>query len=674
MSKLAYFIQEFKDNFVKNIPVFDANLLGLLERVKFVLLDESMSASLELKEKLAKLQIRAKEPMKVAIVGQFSSGKSTFLNAILAQNILPTGITPVTSKINYIKYANELMIKVTYLDGSEKYHDIKDIAKFTDQRGEVEQIAYLSLYAPLEILKEITFVDTPGLNSQDTSDTQTTQKVLKEVDGIIWLSLMDNAGKMSEARVLEQFLGEYQNKSLCVLNQKDKFTPQEVAQSLSYVEKSFAAYFAKVVAISAKMALDARSHDKKILQNLELETFLATIKEEFSSLHVAQKEQFLQEQFSLFQNQLDTITQSDLSDNLRLQKESNIDQVLAFIQEEIRPKALQAKEFAIKKELQHLTHKLIQERKIFLKIYDDLAVEIENFEQEASLKLELLKKQFSTDLRAAYIKIEEIIDTIANTIFSHIQQSARHRYIKKKNRLLRNTQSYELVEFQAPKINADATYKELFYDDELVARMFKRYVKNLQSIQDEVNEQNALVYDLLKTRIRRWQGPHELLTKSDAIYSDIEFANKRKFASKAYENILKAFRDEVQDSYAKISSQFEHLSSAVSFNYQNATEVSVAFLEKKIEQSVLLYEQNPTKFSLYYPKLEEIKERLRGSFYLYELENMMVSKHSFLIKNYDRLKSEFARITQEKKEFIHQREQRHLRIIEKLNELLKQID
>jgi hypothetical protein len=148
----------------------------------------------------------------------------------------------------------------------------------------------------------------------------------------------------------------------------------------------------------------------------------------------------------------------------------------------------------------------------------------------------------------------------------------------------------------------------------------------------------------------------------------------RKFASKAYENILKPFNDEIQASYAKISSEFNHLSSAVSFNYQNATEVSVAFLEKKIEKSRELYEQNPTRFSLYQPKLEDIKERLKISFYLYELQNYMESNNTFLDKNYDRLMYEFKKLNEEKESFLENRKQRHLKTIDILQTLIEEID
>ena len=57
------------------------------------------------------LQNKTKEPMQIAIIGQFSSGKSTFLNALLGQDILPTGITPTTSKVCKICYGQDFILE-----------------------------------------------------------------------------------------------------------------------------------------------------------------------------------------------------------------------------------------------------------------------------------------------------------------------------------------------------------------------------------------------------------------------------------------------------------------------------------------------------------------------------------------------------------------------------------
>ncbi|WP_324170447.1 dynamin family protein [Sulfurimonas sp.] len=659
MSKLDLFITSYKEKFIDIVPEFDENLLGLIQKTSYAMLDEKMSPSKELRDALLKLEIRAKEPMKVAITGQFSSGKSTFLNALLSKNILPTGITPVTSKVNYIRYADELKIRIRYKDGRDEYQSVENISKFTDQREVVEEIEYLTLYVPLELLKDIVFVDTPGLNSQAITDTTTTQKVLKEVDGIIWLSLIDNAGKLSEAKVLEQYLNEYQGKSLCVLNQKDKFEPSQVKQSVDYVKKNFAEYFSDVIPISAIQALESRTHDKKIQTQEELEEFLKSLSNSLKSSTTID----IEKEYKAYQQKIEDILSSDLSSNINLLKESNIELVLKFIDENIRPLANSSKDFAIKKDINIICSDLIKQHKLFLKIYNELDGELNEFEEEADKKFAELKNRFTKKLKDAYSRIEEIIDTIANDIYNHIEQVTRTRYAEQKVGLLKSKTVFEPVEYKVSKIASDAIYKHLFYDDDIVGKMFKKYVRNLKEIQDEVNENNALVYEMLKKKIRRWQNPYEFIRKSKQVDSDIEFANIRKFASKAYENILKPYSDEIHSSYAKISSEFNHLSSAVSFNYQNATGVCVGFLEKKVEQSIKLYEQNPTKFSLYQPKLDEIKERLNISFHLYELQNMMNTNNTFLNKNYDRLVEEFKNINEEKHDFLQQRKERHNKTI-----------
>ena len=671
MSLLERFTHAYHERFLDEVPEFDEGLVGFIERSKHLLLDEKHSPSPELIEHLGHLDVRAREPMKVAITGQFSSGKSTFLNALLSRNILPTGITPVTSKVNYIRYGEELRIRVHYKDGRDAYESIEQIARFTDQRGdEVEEIDYLTLYAPLEMLREITFVDTPGLNSQDNRDTTTTQRVLGEVDGIIWLSLIDNAGKMSEAQMLEKYLDQYQNKSLCVLNQKDKFSPEQVAQSVRYVQQSLAPFFSEVLPISARQALQSRSHDKATQIEEALEEFLATLRQEVSSGSLVDTEAL----YHAYQKRVETIRNSDLSASLDLLKESNIQKVLDFIETHIRPASQSAKEYAIQREVVHVCQKMITQHQLFIRVYEELSTELKAFEHEADAMLTTLKARFSGQLGDAYHRIEEIIDVIANEIYTHIETTERTRYRAKKSGVLKQTVLYEPITYQSSRIAADAIYKHLFYDDDVVGTMFKRYVKSLRVIQDEVNDHNATVYGMLKKRIRKWQSPYELLRRNDPLFSYIEFANIRKFASKAYENILKPFADEIHASYAKISSEFSHLSSAVSFNYQNATEVSVAFLERKIEQSVLRYEQDPTRFSLYTPKPDEIKERLRTSFHLYELEGMMQTNHTFLNKNYDRLMREFKRINEERLALSHQRRERHERIIAQLEQYVAEID
>ncbi|MDX1809562.1 MAG: dynamin family protein [Sulfurospirillaceae bacterium] len=668
MSIFDKFVISYKEKYLSSTPTFDKSLIGSLEKARYLLLDDKLSPSIQLVHALDKLKIRVKEPMKVAITGQFSSGKSTFLNALLAKSILPTGITPVTSKVNYIRYGDELKIRVKYKDGRDEYHDIESINKFTDQRIGVEDIDYLILYSPLNMLKDIVFVDTPGLNSGANSDTQTTIKVLKEVDGIIWLTLIDNAGKMSEADVLEQYLSQYKNKSLCVLNQKDKFSEEEIQQSVSYVKEAFGKYFSEVVPISAREALRSRSSDKNALMEEALEEFLGSID---SKLHENMQSSyigFLEDGYKQYERKLNSIREMDLRENLKLAKQSNIQKVIDFIKDEIQPRAIEAKEFSIKKEIKNICQKIIAQYELFLRIYDELIAEIERFDSVVKEEFAEAKNTFSKDLKDAYHNIEHIIETIATEIYAHVEEETKYRFAQEKKKLFNHDDTYKKVEYKCAKINADSAYKTLFYDDDLVGKMFKRYAKGIVEIEERVNTKNKEIYDKFEEKIFRWQSPYSIIRKKEEIHSDIEFANIRKFAARVYEHILKPYHDEVSHSSSLVSSNFTHIRSSVKFNYHNATEACISFLNNKIDSFSKLYEENPTRFSLYNPSLAEIKQKLTESFYMYELNNLMSSNRTFLSNDYDRLTAKFEEIKNQKIDFVNQRKNRHKKIIKLLEE------
>jgi hypothetical protein len=503
-------------------------------------------------------------------------------------------------------------------------------------------------------------VDTPGLNSQSFSDTAATEGVLKEVDGIIWLSLIDNAGKMSEAEALARYMNAYQNKSLCVLNQKDKFTPEQVAQTTQYVSNAFKDYFGGVIPISAKQAVEARSKETRSMLENALDESLKEFKKELIDNDYSVQKSLFEQVFGDFDKKAAAL--GDAKQNDTLLQSSNIEAVLDFIYKEIQPVSLGAKEFAITKDVKLLIDTLVEQEEKIISIYEDLEGLLHEYEREAQKAFAQLKSRFTKSLNESFSKIEEIIEKIAAEILTKKTSVERVRYAKEKGGIFGSKEVFTAHKYEAPKINSDEVYKKLFFDDDLIGKMFKQYLRALESIQDEVNLQNDEVFKKLESRVLRWREPNELIRKSKAVQSDIQFANIRKFASKSYENILKPFEGEIARSFAKISSEFQNVSSLVRFNYQNATEVVIAFVERRIEHSIKLYEENPTQFSVYEPKLDEIRERLKTAFHMYELENMMRSNKSFVGKNYDRLAEEFAKIKAERLSLINESKSEYVKL------------
>ena len=121
---LSSFVDEYKQEHQTQDVIYENSLVGDIKKISDKLLDERFLPSLQLKQILDKQIRRARYPIEVAITCQFSSGKSTFLNALLSKDILPTGITPDTSKVNFINYGEEYKLKITYHSGAQEYHSI----------------------------------------------------------------------------------------------------------------------------------------------------------------------------------------------------------------------------------------------------------------------------------------------------------------------------------------------------------------------------------------------------------------------------------------------------------------------------------------------------------------------------------------------------------------------
>jgi GTP-binding protein EngB required for normal cell division len=672
MSILQNFVKEFHQTYTQKEEIFEKGLVGDIKKIQSQLLDEKFHPSFQLKSILNKQIRRARYPMEVAITGQFSSGKSTFLNALLSRNILPTGITPVTSKVNFINYGEEYKLKITYKSGAEEYHSIENIAAFTDQRQkEMDEIKYLTLYAPMDILKDISFVDTPGLNSQSQSDTDTTRNVLRDVGGIIWLTLIDNAGKMSEAEVLEEYMEHFKNKSLCVLNQKDKFTQEQIETTTQYVSEKFSKYFAQVTPISAKMALDSRAHQKRVLLENQYEHITKEFKEELNKNLEVESLSFFQDKFDTFKEEIHKIQSKDISGDMQLLKESNINEVLEFIENVIRPQAAEAKEFAIKKDLKNICDILIKEYHTILGVYDSLTEILSTCEDEIIQAFENIQKKYSKELFGIYNSLESIMEKMANETYKNIKTIKSKRYEEKGGFLSKD--KYQQIEYDTYWIDSDNVYKNLFYDDQTIDKMFKRAIKQLKEVELSTDSAYRDVYRLLKTKVHRWQEPYELIRKNREIASDTEFSSTRHFAAKVYENVLVNYHRAILENISALRKKFAYFNGALSYSYIQTTQATISHFEQQILESVELYEKEPTRFSVYHPREDEILTKLKANFSFEKIEDFLTSKRNYLFKIIKYSKEQYVQINAQQIEFVTSKKEAYLEKIEDLKNIQKEI-
>ncbi|WP_121627349.1 dynamin family protein [Poseidonibacter antarcticus] len=670
---LESFIKEYNETYATKEVVYENTLIGSIKKIQDKLLDEKFAPSTQLKNIFKKQIIRARYPMEVAITGQFSAGKSTFLNALLSRNILPTGITPVTSKVNFINYGEEYKLKITYHSGAQEYAPIEAISDFTDQRHEeMKDIKYLTLYAPMEILKEISFVDTPGLNSQSQGDTDTTRSVLRNVGGIIWLTLIDNAGKLSEAEVLEEYMENFKEKSLCVLNQKDKFTPEQIETTTKYVSNKFSKYFAQVTPISAKMALDSRQLQKTVLIENSVDTILKEFKQDLSKNLDDDSLEFFKDKFHNFQKNIKEIKQKDVSSNMKLLKESNIQDVLDFIENTIRPQAEESKEYAIKKDLKGVCDILEKEYQTIIGVYDALDEVLKNCEGHVIESFNSIHKKYSQELFTIYNSLEAIMEKIANETYKNIRRKKAYRFEESKGSFL-SGDKIQKFEYQTYWIDSDNVYKNLFYDDQKIDKMFKRSIKMLKNIELNTVEAFRVVYRDIHTEVEKWQEPYELIKKHREISSDTEFSNTRHFAAKVYENVLRTFYRAILENISALRKKFAYFNGALSYSYIQTTQATISHFEQQIFESEELFKKEPTRFAIQHPREDEILTKLKANFGFEKIEDFLTSKRNYLFKITKYSKEQYLELNKDRINFVNSKKSEYIEKIEDIRRIKEEI-
>ena|GEM_PF-137296 len=580
------FINAYKTRYFK---IFSDDFHGRFRRLQNELTEPKFHPSAELKRELNKLDLFLSSPLTVAIVGQFSSGKSTFLNALLGSEILPSGLTPVTSKPTFIRYGAAPGLSVLYENGRELYLGVEEISRFVDQRVFGDDVSRLCVYAPSEILKSVNFVDTPGLNSLSKADTAVTHEVLKDVAGVIWLSLADNAARASEAAQIEEFLAGGGKTAICLLNQKDKLSNDELERLKTHAQTTYGRFFERIIAVSAKQAVNAQAAgDAALLAESNFSAAISAIRELFGGEEI--KEKFVREKCA------------------RL----------------VAVNAAQHERIA--------------------KIYEKAGEIISKFDAELESNLRAVQENFKPKIELAFNELKHVAKLVADEILASLKSKKKYKYSPRKTLL--KGEYFEASSYEAVDFDSDEVFSKLIYNDVKFAKFFRTYKRGLSVLQEEIGAALDEIYARLEREFMIYKSEFENAQKEDETHSDTVFADVRTYAGQVYRTFLRDYETAKFKGLQKTALFFEKLNLKVAANYENAVKIAVYFLKEKIAGSMRAHEQNG--FALFIPSFDEVQDRVLTSLNLYEFENEMLGNASFLNKILSALKSEFAQIKDEK--------------------------
>ena len=173
----------------------------------------------------------------LVVAGEFNSGKSAFINALVGTTILPEGVTPTTTAVNVVRYADE---------------------PYERWAGD----ALLERGHPSDWLRHLALVDTPGTNAVIRRHEEITERFVPRSDLVLFVTSADRPFTESERAFLER-IRQWGKKVVVVLNKTDLLATQsELDQVIAFIGENsqrLLGFTPQVFPVSARLAQQAKA-------------------------------------------------------------------------------------------------------------------------------------------------------------------------------------------------------------------------------------------------------------------------------------------------------------------------------------------------------------------------------------------------------------------------------
>ena len=231
----------------------------------------------------------------VAVLGRFKAGKSSFLNHFIGRSILPVGVVPVTAVVTEIRYGAREEARAHHRDGRDPEVPLDQIGSYISEKENPEntkQVDLMDVELPeMRRLRGLKFVDTPGLDSALSHNTQTSLNWLPNVGLALVAVSVDPPLSQHDIDLLKS-LYQYTPKVGVLLTKADLLSEQELEEVVGFVRTQLTRIFPETLQVfpySTKPGFDRFRHA------LEAELVARTL------------ERFTEERESILSRKMDTL-------------------------------------------------------------------------------------------------------------------------------------------------------------------------------------------------------------------------------------------------------------------------------------------------------------------------------------------------------------------------------